>query len=57
MQIEFGDNCYYYLYNKVYKVYICKKFTKVHEVMLAYEQAWELMEIDLLKINENNLAL
>jgi len=44
MGIEFGDECYYYLDNEVTKVSIRQKFTKVCEVMLAYEQIWNVAE-------------
>ncbi len=44
MQIGFGDICYYYLNNEVTKASIYKKFTRISEVLSAYEQIWEVAE-------------
>lgn len=44
IQINFGDQCYYWLNNKATGASVRQEFNKVSEVMLIYENVWQVTE-------------
>ena len=42
MEVAYGDECYYHLYNEVTEVSKCNEFTKLSEVMTEYDKLYWL---------------
>lgn len=44
IQINLGDQCFYYLNNKAIGSSVRQEFNKVSEVIWIYEQVWQVAE-------------
>lgn len=45
MEVAYGDECYYRLYNDLTEEAICEEFTNVSEVMTKYKRLYRLKQL------------
>lgn len=44
LEVAYGDECYYRLYNDVTEEAYCKEFTQVSELMIEYDRLYRLSQ-------------